>query len=508
MHLAKNIVANFAGRAWTIVLSIAFVPVYVRLLGIEAYGLIGFFTAMLSVCGLLDAGLSMALNRELARTRSGEDEKRSRNLLRTLETCYWPGSVLTGALVVVFAPWLATHWVNHSQISLDDVTAAIRAMGCVLALQIPMGLYQGGMYGLQRQVSANVLAAIAGTLRVAGGALIVWTLSVGVVGYFIWQIAISGVATLLFSRALWSALPRSAVRARFDGSLLTAIWPFAAAVAANAVIGILLTQLDKVVLTGMLTLEEFGYYTMAGVVSSALWAVILPINTALYPRFVQVVEQGSVMAIRSLYRRACGIVAAAVLPISALLIVYPREIIHLWTRSDVVAERTHLLVALLAMGTALNGMTSAAGYLQSAAGWPQLVLRTNAALAVVLVPALLIFVPRFGAVGAAWVWVAINCTYVLVTTPLMHRRILPHEYWRWLACDFLLPVALVALVGLGSTTIFPRHASLPVQVMALGAVWLAAAVVVVIVLPAVRHIAIEFIGRSVGRLMHDPARLS
>src|SRR5512140_2568781 len=66
-HLSRNIAANFVGTLWTALMGPALVSVYVRLMGIEAYGLIGILTTLQAAFTLLDLGLSTATNRELAR---------------------------------------------------------------------------------------------------------------------------------------------------------------------------------------------------------------------------------------------------------------------------------------------------------------------------------------------------------------------------------------------------------------------------------------------------------
>ena len=53
----KNIIANYAGSAWNVITSLAFVPLYIKFIGIEAYGLIGFFSSLQIVLSLLDLGL-------------------------------------------------------------------------------------------------------------------------------------------------------------------------------------------------------------------------------------------------------------------------------------------------------------------------------------------------------------------------------------------------------------------------------------------------------------------
>ena len=201
--VSANIVANFAGRAWLLLVGFAFVPIYLHLLGIEAYGLIGFFLTLQSVLGIMDLGLSLTLNRELARASSQPDKGlRVASLLRTLEIPYWVMSVAVGLLVVALAPWIAKNWVNSVTLSSDAVEGAVRLMGIVIALQTPFALYQGGLTGLQRQISVNLILAVAATLRAVGAALVIWLLSRTVEAYFAWQVIVSAVATGLCAWSL------------------------------------------------------------------------------------------------------------------------------------------------------------------------------------------------------------------------------------------------------------------------------------------------------------------
>jgi len=62
-----NIIANFAGKAWHGIFSLAFVPIYIKIMGVEVYGLLGIFLSLSALVALLDMGLSATLNRELSR---------------------------------------------------------------------------------------------------------------------------------------------------------------------------------------------------------------------------------------------------------------------------------------------------------------------------------------------------------------------------------------------------------------------------------------------------------
>ena len=46
MSLKINVVANYLGQGWQGLMSLAFVPLYIKYLGIESYGLIGIFALL------------------------------------------------------------------------------------------------------------------------------------------------------------------------------------------------------------------------------------------------------------------------------------------------------------------------------------------------------------------------------------------------------------------------------------------------------------------------------
>ena len=61
--LKHNVIANYIGRAWTSILGLLLIPIYLKFLGIEAYGLVGFYMALSSVIGILDLGIGGTMNR-------------------------------------------------------------------------------------------------------------------------------------------------------------------------------------------------------------------------------------------------------------------------------------------------------------------------------------------------------------------------------------------------------------------------------------------------------------
>ena len=139
----------------------------------------------------------------------------------------------------------------------------------------------------------------------------------------------------------------------------------------------------------------------------------------------------------------------------------------LWTRNPVTVEHTHLLLSLLVIGTALNGLMNLPYALQLAYGWTRLAFYTNVAAVLLLAPTLVLVTKRYGAVGAASVWVVLNAGYVLISMQIMHRLLLKGEKWRWYREDVGLPLAATLLVAGVGRWLLPSQLPLALMLLCL-----------------------------------------
>ena len=446
----RNIIANIAGSAWALLVSLAAVPFYIRFLGIEVYGLIGLFLSLTAIFSLLDLGLRTTLNRKLAQLSvQPGTEQEMRDLLRTLEIIYWTIGVAIGLSVALLAPLVAAYWIKPQQLSMETATRALTMIGLVIACQWPLALYSGGMMGLQKQVTLNVVVSAFATVRSLGAVLVLWQIAPTLEAFFTWYIAMSLAETLLTAFLLWRGLPPAPSRAAFRRTQLVELWRFAAGMTGISVLSVILTQLDKVILSTVLSLEAFGYYTLAWRVAAALYSLSSPINTAFFPRFSQLAAEGDKRELERLYHRGCQLTSAVLLPVAAVLALYAQDCLYLWTTDSIIAINSGPVLSLLALGTALNGLMGLPAVLQFAHGWTRLVFVFNAIAVVLLAPMIYLMSVRYGGMGAAAVWLALNSAYVLLMLRIMHRRLLPGELRAWFLVDTGAPLAAaVAVAGL------------------------------------------------------------
>lgn len=105
--LNVNIAANLAARGWNALMSFVFVPVYLGFIGAAGYGFISLYTTLVALFALLDFGLALTANREIARHGTLiEDRGKARTMLRTFEAVYWVVAVTIAAIIAGMADFV------------------------------------------------------------------------------------------------------------------------------------------------------------------------------------------------------------------------------------------------------------------------------------------------------------------------------------------------------------------------------------------------------------------
>jgi O-antigen/teichoic acid export membrane protein len=457
-EIRRNIAANLVSQGWIAAIGLVFPPLYVRVLGIESYGLIGFFSSLTMVLGVLDFGLSATLNREMARLSAdtAEDVPRAmRDLVRTFEVLFWTVGAIIGGMVILLAPLIARRWVNARDLPVETITQAVRVMGLIFAFQWPFGIYNGGLVGLQRQIEANGVFAFAMTLKAAGAAAVIVWVSPSIKTFFAWQVATTVVQTAAARAMLMRALPHHCKPGAFRRDVLFCNWKFSAGMSGVSLLAVALTQVDKILLSKLLSLAEFGYYTLAYTVGRSLSYLVSPVCMAIYPRLCQLVTKQDKPAIRDLYHRSSQLMAVVLLPATVVLVLFSRELVLAWTRNPSIVEHTWLIIVAIAVGTTLNGLMYIPSALQLAEGWTSLAFWMNLVALVIMVPAIVLASLWYGTVGAAAIWTLLNFGCVIVGIQLMHRRLLKNEQWRWYWDATLRPLLASVLAVLPFRLVWP-----------------------------------------------------
>lgn len=465
-RVAKNVLVNFLGRGWGALLSIALTPVYIKFLGIESYGLIGVFLTLQTLLSILDMGLGMAANREMAVLSAREGNlPQMRNLVRTLEWIYWVVAVCIVIAVGLLAYPIAYAWVKPQELHPSEINTAITLMGVVLAAQWPSGLYGGALMGLQQQALLNGMNALFATVRGVGAVVVLWKVSADIQTFFVWQATLSVIQTFAVGRILWWQIALSNCPPRFDGKILHAIKNFAFGMVGISISTVILTQLDKVILSKMLPLETFGYYSLATTVAGAMYILISPVFAAVFPKFSQLVKNQDKEGVVRLYYQSSQLMMVIIIPAAIVIAVFSYEILLLWTRNQELAERTYLILSLLVIGNTLNGLMNVPYALQLANGWTRLAFWSNVGAIIFIGPAIWYGSIFYGAEGAAAAWLILSFMSMVIGLPIVHKKFLPFDAWKNYLREGIAPVLPALFLVAIAYPFVPRGASDSAQAM-------------------------------------------
>ena len=471
--LKLNIVANLVGKVWSAAIAIVLIPQYIKYLGIESYGLVGFYGTLIGSMALLDLGLSTTINRELAKFKSTKsDPGGARDLAFSLECVYWAIGLLICLLIISLSWFIANHWVKVEHLPLTVVKRSIMLMGAVIAFQWPISLYNGGLTGLDKQVLNNSITVVMSTLRAAGVIIILKYYSPTLEAFFLWQAALSLVFVITMRWAMWWSMPAKELKPKFSGNQLNNIWRFAAGMTGISLVTFFLMQIDKIVLSKILPLSQFGYYTLAFTIATSIGMIVGPISITFFPRFSGIIASGKEDELKSLYHQSCKLMATFIFPICFVLIFFIREILTIWTKNSVTTDSTYLMAQILIIGSMLNALMVMPYNLLIANGWTRFTIYQNIIAAIILVPLLFWWTSRYGAIGATFVWLSVNAGYVIISQPIMHRKILKTELLKWYWNDTIVPMIppliVVLVIKFGLAYFFP---ALKINLLLIGCIF-------------------------------------
>jgi O-antigen/teichoic acid export membrane protein len=290
--------------------------------------------------------------------------------------------------------------------------------------------------------------------------------------------------------AAWRVLPGTGTK--FDRFQLKRIWRFSAGVAGITISGIILSQLDKLVLSRMLELTDYGLYMLASAIAAALYLFTAPLSNVLFPRFSALAHAADTARLADTYRLSTRLLGAIVFPTAMLLSVFPREIVQVFTGDSEAARNASAFLPLLAIGTALHGIMHIPYALQLAHGMTRLPLFINTLLVLVISPLTVTLAWQYGAVGGAAAWLAMHALYFVLGTWITHRRLLKGIGLGWMTWEVGIPFGVSALVGLAAKYLpWGSGLSLHARLGYGAALALLAVVLIFMASPQLRAIAVQ-----------------
>ncbi|WP_273258548.1 MATE family efflux transporter [Ectopseudomonas guguanensis] len=421
--------AGLAGKIAYALSSLVVLPALTSLLGQESIGLLGFFTSLLMVFMALDGGVTSAVTRKLAAagTLRVRSPRRYRlyvfSVTNTFFLLFLALGVLTSGILVLGSGMLSGKWLNVEQLESSQVQGAIFWMGVFIGLNFPIMLLQAAFHGREMHVRLNFLYvpyAFARTLGVLA-VLMLFEAWATIDFYFFLQALLQFCYLVLLVFFYFYGDGLSGLWVRPSVRFIRQALSFGSGVLMISLTSVAVVQIDKVYLSGQLSLSDYAVYTLAGTFASIPYILSSALYAALFPRF------STYYACRDIFHmgRMFGVVFlffGSVLLVACVLIwFFSGDLLRL-IFDDGLAVAVQGLLPILFIGTALQALLIVPYSLQLAVGWTSLALRINLLALPLILISLPVAVDGFGMLGAAWVWLSYNVLAFAITLYLMKRR--------------------------------------------------------------------------------------
>ncbi|PZU46017.1 MAG: polysaccharide biosynthesis protein [Sphingomonas sp.] len=444
--IRRNIGANYLSQAYVAAVSLLTLPAYTHLMGAEAYGLVGFYAMLQAWFQLLDAGLSAALAREASRYNSGTISPAVLIRLKQLLELVFGLLAFAGATGLALASeQMATGWLHVENLTIEQAALCVALMGPTVALRWLSSLQRSLIVGFEQQVWVGGLAALIATARFVLCIPIIYFFSGDPIAFFSYQIIVSMMEFIILKIKAKSLVPSNKNRKSADISELKPALYFVSQVAFTSIIWIILTQVDKLILSYSLTLSSFGYFTVAVQIASGITLLNTPISTAVLPLMTRQYAEGKLRDLSNSYRRFSQLVSVAILPATMVLIFFSFNILFAWTGNIEKSIEFSPILLLYGVGNSLMSLSSFIYYVQYAHGNARMHMIGNAIFLFVYLPLLYFSVLHYGALGAAAAWCAANVALLLIWVPFVHGRFLDFSFLAWLGRDILIVGAAASL---------------------------------------------------------------
>ena len=403
--LVRNLAWNIVGESMPVLAAVFAIPILVRSLGADRFGVLMLSWMVAGYFGLFDFGLGRALTKLMARELSLAHHGKSASLFWTALIMMLTFGASAAVILAILAPLLA-HVALRIPIALQPETLAgfyVIALG--LPFLVSASALRAALTAAERFDSLNLIRTPAGILSFAAPLLMLpFTHRLG------WLIA-----TLMLNRALsWAiyfaavlrTMPSLRSRVSFDRAAIRPLLGFGGWITISNLITPLMVYLDRFVIGMTVSMAALTAYSVPMEIISKSFILPAAISGVMFPAFARNLATLPEDVCR-LFERAVKLVSAILLPLCLMIVTFAPQIMSFWMGRKFALEssrQSSTVLQILAAGAFVTGLSWIPLALLHAAHRPDLTAKLHLADFPLYAITLWILIHHYGLAGAAFAW--------------------------------------------------------------------------------------------------------
>ena len=446
MKLKKNIISNYVAQGYIAILGIIVIPYYIKYMGLEAYGLVGIFLLIQTIFQLFDIGVSASIQREASKIRISGVNSQFKIIFQVFETYFFIIGITASVLMLTFSNEICEKWMNSENLNKETVNFSLKIMAVILFFRWFSCLYRGVILGREDQVWLNKVNILISTFKYFMVIPIIALRPKEPSTYFLYQLFISIIEfTLLYIRAKYLVNEKYNFKLNFNYKAVKSILKFSVGIGITGIVWAFVTQFDKLILSKVLTLSDYGIFSMVTTLSGGVLMLATPLGTAIIPRLTSIISSGDEINYRKIYSNFSRLVVLVTFPAALILAIFSKKIIEIWTGNREFAEDGYIILGLYTLGNALVNIASIPFSIQYALGNIKYHVIGNLLFSVIYIPIIYFVAEKFGAIGTGIAWISLNIAYIFFWIPLIHKKLNIKSFWSWFKDDIFIPI-LIAII--------------------------------------------------------------
>lgn len=400
-RILKNIGSGLMAQVWSGMLGLVVLPILVRGLGPERYGLLALSLAVIGFAAIADLGVGRAAAKYLAEDfERNETTRTQQHISSALSICSVMGVGGT-LLLAASAPLLVDHVLKIPQHLAREARMVLWTTSLGLLPVLWRISLDGALSGHHRIAELSIGNVLANTLK-AGLSIAMVLTGRSIVGVVIANVAVSylhAIGLWFYTRHYFAG--RIKVRLGWDADIARELVRLGLLTSASSFLaGILLFYFDRFVIAVFLPLAVLGYYSTAFDITSKQCYISNPIGQAFFPVFSGKSKAGA-GEFEKHYFRAAKLQAVGLTGLAAMLVVLGRPLLTYWISPDI-AVHSSAVLGVLTVGMLLSSYANLP-YIAILAGSerPEVCPKIFAAAFAVHVVASLALVKAAGVLGVA-----------------------------------------------------------------------------------------------------------
>jgi O-antigen/teichoic acid export membrane protein len=350
--LFRSTALNLLGLGVPLAVGFVAIPLVVRALGNERFGILSLVWVVFGYFGLFDLGLGRTTTKYIADALGRNESGKLSATLWTTVLLQTAIGALAALLSYLAAPLIVRRFLNIPPGYIGETILTLRLVGLSLPVMFVSSSFRGVLEAAQRfdlvnavKVPVNVLFYVLPLLGVA--------LGFGLPGIVVLLVASRFAGLVLWARLSFGVLPPLRTKPAFHAGLVRSLFSFSGWIGLSSILFAVTTSIDRLIIGAVITVEAVAFYSAPYEAINRVGVIPGSLGMVLFPAFSYLEAGRKGTEAEGLFARSTKLLLLTTGPIFILLMFFARDFLRLWLGPDYAAAAT-LVVQVLSVGFFVN----------------------------------------------------------------------------------------------------------------------------------------------------------